>query len=157
MDQVREMRDRVAAGGKATIPVNIDFEGLTGTHYKDTVRFRVPTAMDMITIGVYTAKYLQKDLPAGSVDPGLIPDFVKDLAEAIVTIDLLVNKREAPDWVTQAQDSEDPDAIVHLWRLFNIQKRIFRRAGAKPATGSGEAPTGAPEVLVPQAVQPAAD
>jgi hypothetical protein len=137
MDEAREMQAKVAAGDQNTIAFNFNYESMSGQEYKGSFQFRVPKTQDMILIGVRTAKHLQQNFAVGQVDPALIPPFITDLAEAVVTIDMLMVREDAPKWALKPLECEDPDAIVHLWRIFVVTKNTFRRAGAKPAPEGG--------------------
>lgn len=153
--EIREVGAQVSAGTKGTFVVEIDYKTLDGITYTGKLYFKMPSVMQTMQMGAHIASFIQGQYPSGQIDPALIPDVVKDLAEAVVTIEMLMSM--GPEWAVKIRECVDYDLPLHVANRYRAERFKFRNAGKTPAASNSGAGAGADPVLVSPSVPTTAD
>jgi hypothetical protein len=142
--------NQVGMGGKLTTEIDVEYGGQT---YKFAIKR--PNMGDYMKMGVLKTKLLMQ----GSLEPvplEMIDPSVKQIATVVSTLDVVVfgakvviktetEISESP-FTLIPEESDDYEFLEAIYMKYVAWVNSFRRAGAKPAGGSGEPSTGAETV-----------
>jgi hypothetical protein len=174
MDMVNEMMMKAAAanaatvqqGNKALLAVPIDYVAESGMHYKGTVAFRRPSAMDYIRMGAIKSEllrvfgaqpivqYVQR--PDGGMQMvesmAHVDTTTKFLANALSICDVLL-AQPVPEWLQDHRNLTDTDLILQVYNGFEDALASFRTGTQAVPSGNGEAGASPAVVANPEALR----
>lgn len=127
-------QQQVSQGSALEKREDIDYTTSEGNHYKGTVVFKKPSAMDMMKLGGLKSEYLRR---GGATDLRLVDVPVRQLAQVMATLSVVLVKR--PEWLADVTEVSDLDILYHVYDKFDEWERQFRRT-VQPTAADASAP-----------------
>lgn len=133
--RMKELADEVNAGDKALDVVDIDFTSEeSGKHYTGKIVFKRPNVMQSLSLGGRKTQLLKE---AGVVDKELADDGVLMMAQAISTLEVVVEK--CPEWFLDITKVEEADLIFHVYGRYTLWDYSFRLKNNPALAGDSKA------------------